>query len=104
MDLCISGFINILDLKWSVNGEVIAAALSLITTSIVIVAPILVFIFLKKFKEKFEEKEFNSKFGDLYDGFKLEADSNAYLYNFFFLLRRLAFTASLVFLKYEPYF
>ena len=77
----ICAFLNLKDMRVTPFGEFLASTLALLFTMVFTALPYVVFGAIAKFRHKFPDEKFTTKYGVLYDG--LKPDSKLALnYNF----------------------
>ena len=97
LDFTICTFINVSIMKFGQTSEIVNAVVSLFLLIVCLILPIFVLLFLSFQRAKLAEEFFEQRFGSLYEGIH-HRKKIVLFYTFCFLIRRLVFSASCVFI------
>ena len=106
LELTISITIGIIHMYWPADDFAVIYnnIFTIAMAVIVIIMPLYSSIFYGLNVDEMDETEFKSKFGTLYEGLNLDMDENkrkyALLFPFFYIVRRLLFVASAIWLEH----
>lgn len=97
LELSVLCFINLKALKFNTAFQALTSVTVFIVLIIVILFPVFVPLFLYKNRKRFSEKLFKDRFNTLYEELKTD-HYLLFIYQFLFLMRRLIFSFTLIFL------
>ena len=99
LEFIVSAFIGVKNLTWNNAGEKFASVLAILNVAFFVLMPMLTHFMIVKNKHKIHDEKFIRRFGALFEEFRTNSHP-ALLYNYYFLVRRIFYAASLIFLAF----